>query len=263
MMDMSTRLRRARQAAGYDTAADAARALGMKPPTYAGHENGSRRFGPEEAALYARRLKVSPEWLLYGTGRGPDGGMHELHVVPEGSEFTPEFNPEETATYGSVTGIRGIPDDAIAQIDVTAGMGGGGRTVTSDGVPGRSGMTFSADNIRDHWRLPPALLGALGLRSSDIIVFPVQGDSMVPTLVEGEYVFVDTRHRWPSPDGIYALGDEFGGIVVKRLEIVSSARDENTMVHVISDNPRHSPRERHIDDIFVIGRVLRKFGAVT
>lgn len=68
VMELHERLVTARKAAGYDTAADAARALGTSYPTYAGHENGSSGFRHKTAATYARKFGVSLEWLL--TGRG-------------------------------------------------------------------------------------------------------------------------------------------------------------------------------------------------
>jgi SOS-response transcriptional repressor LexA len=52
--------------AGYPTAKNAADALGIRYSTYAGHENGSRDFGPDEAVVYARKFKVSDVWLLTG-----------------------------------------------------------------------------------------------------------------------------------------------------------------------------------------------------
>lgn len=48
--------------------ADAAEALGVKYPTYAGHENGSRKLG-RNIDLYADRLGIRAEWLR--TGQGP------------------------------------------------------------------------------------------------------------------------------------------------------------------------------------------------
>lgn len=67
MPNAHSRLTRARQLAGYETATEAAEALGVRPPTYLGHENGSRGF-KSEAERYARFFKVSYEWLM--TGRG-------------------------------------------------------------------------------------------------------------------------------------------------------------------------------------------------
>lgn len=169
--------------------------------------------------------------------------------------------PDDQPTIGSETGRRGIPKDTLAQIDVTGGMGGGGLTIVSDGVPGKHGMTFAAEHVRDYWRLPPALMTGMGLRPHDTIVLPVQGDSMLPTLNEGDFVFVDTRHRLPSPDGLYALTDEFGGIVVKRLEVLGR-RDDEVLVNVISDNDRHPARERMLSEVQIIGRVVRRFGVI-
>lgn len=64
------RLVTARQAAGYETPADAARALGVSAPTYWGHENGSRGLS-RAAGRYADFFKVSADWLVRGRGRGP------------------------------------------------------------------------------------------------------------------------------------------------------------------------------------------------
>jgi phage repressor protein C with HTH and peptisase S24 domain len=69
MQNISDRLRQARIDAGFADAADAAASLGIKYPTYAAHENGSRGFGRTKAELYARKFKVSLEWLLTGKGQ--------------------------------------------------------------------------------------------------------------------------------------------------------------------------------------------------
>ena len=61
------RLQRARELAGYETASEAADALGLPRPTYLAHENGSRGF-KAETERYSRFFKVNLEWLL--TGRG-------------------------------------------------------------------------------------------------------------------------------------------------------------------------------------------------
>jgi phage repressor protein C with HTH and peptisase S24 domain len=65
------RLRRARAAAGYETAAKAAEALGVKAAGYVHHENGSRPL-TRRAQRYARFFRVSLEWLV--SGRGPMRG---------------------------------------------------------------------------------------------------------------------------------------------------------------------------------------------
>lgn len=199
-------------------------------------------------------------WDLAGPEYAPGG---RPHIVKSFDPDEPDDEHDGAMTHGEHTGTRGIPEGATPQIDVTAGMGGGGLTIISEGVPGKHGLTFSAENISDYWRVPPAVLVTMGgVKPTDITFVPVQGDSMAPTLMEGDVVVVDTRHRWPSPDGVYALNDAFGGIVVKRLEVTSKPGDEEQRVDVISDNDRHPRKNWALDELRIVGRVLRKFAQV-
>lgn len=51
--------------------------MGVSRTTYYGHENGSVGFRTKSAILYARKFKVSLEWLE--TGRGENGSAQPLH----------------------------------------------------------------------------------------------------------------------------------------------------------------------------------------
>jgi len=77
--DKAKRLAQARKAAGFETIADAVRYLGVKYPTYAGHENPNSpgSFQTDAAELYSRKYRVGLDWLL--TGRGD---MRGQGVVP-------------------------------------------------------------------------------------------------------------------------------------------------------------------------------------
>ena len=153
---------------------------------------------------------------------------------------------------------KAAPDkNAIPEIDVTGGMGGGGLTTIES--TSRNGISFSKEIVRDHWRIPDWALSRMGVKAMNVAAFPVQGDSMEPTLDDGDIVFVDTRHRVPSPPGIYALADEFGGVVVKRLDVVSRPSDEVVVVKVSSDNDKHPARELTLDEISIIGRFIGRF----
>lgn len=83
-MDKSDRLKRAREAAGFETASDAARALGVPGPTYIGHENGARGFTTSSAERYARKFKVSLDWLLTGRddGQQPPDAQPVFATIP-------------------------------------------------------------------------------------------------------------------------------------------------------------------------------------
>jgi hypothetical protein len=167
--------------------------------------------------------------------------------------------PLKPATLGSVTGRRGIPEDAIAEMALTAGLGDGQMSIVTSEFDA-SGHSYAAEEVRDWWRLPDWLLRSqFNAKAANVACFPAQGDSMAPTIKNGDVVFVDLRHRVPSPPGLYALADAFGGVEVKRLEVVSANGQEPIRVLVQSDNPRHSPRERLLDEIALVGRVVGRF----
>jgi len=67
-IDRWERLQHARELAGYETATEAANAMGVPVPTYGGHENGFRGFRADSGQRYAQFFRVSFEWLM--TGRG-------------------------------------------------------------------------------------------------------------------------------------------------------------------------------------------------
>lgn len=71
-MTPNDRLRKARLAAGYQSASQAAKALGVAVSTYIAHENGQNTFGTARAERYGAVFSVSSAWLLTGEGRGPD-----------------------------------------------------------------------------------------------------------------------------------------------------------------------------------------------
>lgn len=68
-MSPAERLKDAREKAGFGSAAEAATAIGVSASTYAQHENGIRGF-KTKAEKYAARFGTTPEWLLYGRGKG-------------------------------------------------------------------------------------------------------------------------------------------------------------------------------------------------
>ncbi len=177
------------------------------------------------------------------------------------SELTDEFDHEQLTEAGSMpVGPRhadGAQQDTIPEIDLIAGLGGGGFAALE--VSNRNGISFAREAVRDHWRLPDWMLGRMGVRPQHVAAFPSRGDSMTPTIEDGDVVFIDTRHRVPSPPGIYALADEFGGVVVKRLEVTSRPGDEMIKVQISSDNPRHTTRELNLDEIQIVGRYIGRF----
>lgn len=77
MIDPAERLKIARIAAGYETAISAAEALGEPVSTYLGHENGSRGITVKKGEKYAKKFKMTAQWLLYGLGPGPGPAVQD------------------------------------------------------------------------------------------------------------------------------------------------------------------------------------------
>jgi SOS-response transcriptional repressor LexA len=85
--EVAERLRRAREAAGHETAKAAADAIGIPTATYTQHENGTRGLPAGKARLYAHAFGVTPEWLLYGRGEatiGPEAILPARRVPVRG-----------------------------------------------------------------------------------------------------------------------------------------------------------------------------------
>jgi hypothetical protein len=68
MSDRSHRLRHAREAAGFATAAAAAETFGWKRFTYSSNENGNAPFSYQRAKAYALAFGVRVEWLYEADG---------------------------------------------------------------------------------------------------------------------------------------------------------------------------------------------------
>ena len=99
---------------------------------------------------------------------------------------------------------------------------------------------------------PPAFLRALGCRPGRVSAVVVDGDSMAPTLADGDLILVDHEAAGrPPTDGIHVLrrGD---ALLVKRL-----VREVAGTLCVVSDNPavpdQPGLRPRDLD---LVGRVV-------
>jgi phage repressor protein C with HTH and peptisase S24 domain len=231
------RLKEARIAAGYGSAAEAAKALGVGVSTYTSHENNTRDFDNELALKYARRFKVTPEWIVFG--------VRVAH--------------------------QDMPPDAMAgnvrEIDFRAGAGGGGVEMIPNATT-QNGITVSEDVVRDRWSLPDSFLrGELRVDSRAAFIAEIYGDSgynpdnphAPGSLHPGDRVIIDTLDRRPSPPGLFAVFDG-SGLVVKMVDLVRGA--EPARIRLSSRNPSYEPYEVVEDEGFIVGRVRGRISAM-
>jgi phage repressor protein C with HTH and peptisase S24 domain len=76
---------------------------------------------------------------------------------------------------------------------------------------------------------------------------------MAPTIMPGEKVIVNTGHKTPSPDGLYAIRDAFDNVIIRRLQLLRAAH--SSRVKLISDNPKHAAEEVALSEVEIVGKV--------
>lgn len=175
----------------------------------------STRPGIDKLAEVARVLKVDRDWLIHG-----------LSDVEGTSPFIE--NPDETFV-------------SIAHASPRPSMGGGAVVEDHDDSAGR------AYHFRRSW-----IRSSLKASPSQLRIMHVEGDSMAPTLLDGDTVLVDMTRRAPNPPGIFVVDDGMG-LVAKRLEHI--ANSDPPAVRVISDNKHYPEYERTADEIHIVGRI--------
>lgn len=184
------------------------------------------------AIAISQRYGVTPGWVLCGEGEAHDAG-----------ELPPA--PPCTAHHDSAL---------VDEIDVRAGMGGGGIAAMECATTDEYGNTIQCDSVKAVWTMPKAFMAhTLGVSPSNAKIIEVQGDSMEPTLRPGDRVMIDTSDKRPSPPGIFAIWDGIG-VVVKRIEPILG--NDDGALRVISDNSHHSVYECPLCDAQIIGRVV-------
>lgn len=204
-------------------------AIGMKQQGIASIEAGEVER-PRKLKEIAAALRTTQDYLLTGKGK---------------KEAEDDFEERDIDTPSR-------PASGIFEIDVRAGLGGGGqiegREVRHDGD--------YADPVKpEAWQFPQRFMREeIRGRESEIIILETDGDSMRPTIESGERVIVHTGMKIPSPDGVFALRDTFGNIICKRLQVLR--RGNPPRILVISDNPSHKAEEVGADEISIVGRVL-------
>lgn len=188
----------------------------------------------------AGSLKVSPEWLAFGTG-DPDSPEQEAG--------------DDTPAISSNGLRRHLAPGSLPEFDLRAGASYGGGYALPTQIADAHGRTYSAEAVRAQWAIPLDFLRH-ELRVSPLTtdVLPIDGTSMMPDLLPGDRVFVDRGHRDPRQGGIFAIR-EGDGIIIKHVELVRGSDPPRILCS--SSNPTYKPFELILDgaEVEIIGRV--------
>jgi transcriptional regulator with XRE-family HTH domain len=225
-----TGLYHAREARGMSRS-ELVRLSGISKQQLSRLENGQIRLRLDHLKPFAPHLGYTPEQMLLW-GRFPG---------------TEDDNAQKTRS--TLKGLAESSSHGVPELDTRGSTTGGTkRSVRKDGR--------HTDPLKsERWVFPDSFVrGQLHTSAERLLVLETDGDSMAPTIASGERVIVDVDHRTPSPDGLYAIRDPFGSIIVRRVHVLRSPRP--TRVKVISDNPNHPSEETPLEEIDIFGKVL-------
>lgn len=210
------RLKHARIQAGYQEAGDFAKRVGLKAVTYRAYENDQNGYA-KHAAEFADVLGVPVKWLMRGG---------ELERATE----APESDIEQQA---KAMGLSLVP-----QLELGYSMGGG--SVFHD-YEHKGFIPFQREWLR----------GFVKGTFADLFVARGAGDSMLPTMLDGDIVLIDTaQKRIDQQDRIWALS--YGDLgMIKRVR-----RLPGGTYRIMSDNPAVEPLEATDEEMHVVGRVV-------
>ena len=113
----------------------------------------------------------------------------------------------------------------------------------------------------EDWAFPASFVtNRLQASAKNLLVIGAEGDAMAPTIMSGDKVIIDTGHKTPSPDGLYAIRDSFENVIVRRLQVLRAAQPSR--VKIISDNPKHAAEEVALSEVEIAGKALCVFKLV-
>ena len=119
------------------------------------------------------------------------------------------------------------------------------------------GADLEAENF-EKLDIPDYFVKMLGGQDivKNIEAINVTGESMEPTLNDGDIIFVDVSKDHYSKDGIYAIHTE-DGLLVKRIQ-----KRADGQFDIISDNQVFSNQTINRNDLTVYGKIISSFGSV-
>lgn len=140
---------------------------------------------------------------------------------------------------------------AVPQIAGYMGAGSTGEVITLS-----AGEMQTIEPVAAWWLIPPPMLRVMDVPVEDIAAWPMGGDSMEPTILRTDVVFINTRRQILAADGIWAV-DYGEGRTLKRVDRYTKRNVK--WLKLISDNPRYPPKDFPEDAVHIFGRYLSRF----
>lgn len=197
-------------------------------------------------AELARRVKIAQP-TINALIRGGNSGSRHLHKIAAELETSPAWLAGETddpspiaPRLSTVEALAEELDLAILpELDIGYAMGGG--TSLTERYEQKGIVPFSRAWLRS------MMSGSVG----DLFVARGEGDSMEPTLKDGDIVLIDTAQQTVRAQ------DRIWAVVYGELGMIKRVRRTPTGTYLLmSDNSTVPPVECHDGEMNVIGRVI-------
>src|ERR1035437_3135065 len=180
------------------------------------YEKGERKPTVEYLALISEHLSANLEWLLFG--KGPmfitEDDRKNYDICSSDFVYIPIYDIRAAAGHGCIVDEETIIDRFAFKLD------------------------WFNKNI----------CGS----KSDLVIFTAHGESMEPTIKNGDLIMIDTSGK-KIRDGIFVIRFD-NSLLVKRLSLMPKDK-----LQIKSDNPDHPTFEvdlKEEDSFAVIGRVV-------
>jgi phage repressor protein C with HTH and peptisase S24 domain len=247
MESTADRLKRLREERGIGSGAELARMSGVPEATYRAYESGRRPLTPRAARELSAALGITWQALLFGKEalalQGAVTTAEQASAILDQRTSRKPRAPRTPSAGSLPAEVVSMGGDSWALLPVydTRASAGPGREIDDETVIYR--IAFREEWVRSVTAAP----------LEDLAVIAVDGDSMEPTLRQGDTVLVDFGQKRPQrKDGIYVIRTD-GGLQVKRLQIdLASGR-----LVVLSDNKAYEAQHGiRPEDLAVVGRVI-------
>ena len=154
--------------------------------------------------------------------------------------------PKINQFFGEISGKPQTKESgAFVQIDeLGVNAAGGHGAIVDDGD----------HDVVATWRIGKEFIcevsGHANLKIIRVIV-----ESMVPNLLPGDRVIVDTEARIPSPPGMFAIWDGMG-LMIKNVELIPNSKPPK--IRLTSYNTIFGAYEMKLDECIIQGRIIAK-----